>query len=67
MGFLFVCLFFLFVCFYAIGKDISQGTRGKEEAAPEYISDIDSQVNKMQIWTVIAAMFRKENKNQNKT
>lgn len=48
-------------------RNISQGKRGEWEAAPGCISDTDSLVNKMQIRTVIAAMFRKENKNQNKT
>lgn len=46
---------------------IAHGERGEREAAPEHICDTDSPVNKMQIWAVIAAMFRKENKNQNKT
>lgn len=41
--------------------------RREKEAGPEHISDTDSLVNKMQIRTIIAAMFGKENKNQNKT
>ena len=46
---------------------ISRGKGGEKEAGPGSVSDTDSLANKMQIWTIIAAMFRKENKNQNKT